>query len=48
MPSRDHLELDELFDGKQSAVANGIDGLMAVIGIHFFHDATNVILHREL
>ena len=46
--SRDRFELDELCDGKQSAGANGIDGLMAVVSIHFFHDAAKVILHREL
>jgi hypothetical protein len=42
------IELAELCDGKQSAGANRIDGLVAVVGVDLFHDAAKVVFHREL
>ena len=47
MPSR-ASDSTNSYHGKQSAGANGIDSLMAVACIHFFHDAAEVVLHREL
>ncbi len=41
-------ELDGLCNGKESAGANRIDGLVAVVGIHLFHDAPKMVFYREL
>ena len=43
-----HANSTNSYNGKQSAGANDIDSLMAVAGIHFFHDAAEVVFHREL
>ena len=48
MVTRQSIRVAELGDGKQSAGANRIDGLVAVVGIHFFHDAAKMVFHREL